>query len=198
MCFFIGKGDNNELFSKCASQSKKESADDKDKYQNFETMSLIIHLYHSADAPLYVRLEKVFDELPDFKRFQGVIGLDITVTEDMDLEWQNAIMLLNQLYSAILGCNGIKIVLNARTGSSQTIHNFSCIPKNIVCATSFLGCRHLKNNTDFGFISKMLYLMPSKLMIYGKHDRIAENQLDTMGINYRVYPDFHRISKGVA
>lgn len=46
MCFFIGKGNNNELFSKCASQSKKESADDKDKYQNFETMSLIIHLYH--------------------------------------------------------------------------------------------------------------------------------------------------------
>jgi len=136
--------------------------------------------------------------LPEYRRYKGVIGLDITVTEDMDLEWQNAIMLLNQLFLAVLGCNGIKIVLNARNGSPSTLSNFSSVPKNVMCATSFLGCSNLKNDMNYSFISKILYLMPSKLLIYGKRDRIAEKQLDTMGIDYRIYPDMHRISKGVA
>ena len=71
-------------------------------------------------------------------------------------------------------------------------------PKNILWATSFLGCDKLSTETDFSFISKMLGLLPSKLLIYGKHDKIAENQLSVMGIPYRTYTDFHRLSKEVA
>jgi len=154
--------------------------------------------FFSADASLYIRLEKIFDELDEYKQFQGVIGLDVTVTADMDPEWQNAIMLLNQLFLAVLACNGIKIVMNTRVGSPQTVKNLSGFPKDIIWATSFLGCDKLSSNIDFSFISKILNLMPSKLLIYGKHDKIAEQQLTTMGIKYRVYPDIHRLCKGVA
>ncbi len=154
--------------------------------------------FFGADSSLYHRLEKVLNELDEYRQFQGVIGLDVTVTADMDPEWQNAIMLLNQLFLAVLACNGIKIVMNARIGSPGTVKNLCGFPKNIVCATGFLGCDKLSSDSDLTFISKILYLMPSKLLIYGKHDKIAEKQLTMMGIDYRVYPDLHRLCKGVA
>ena len=107
-------------------------------------------------------------------------------------------MLLNQLFLAVLAVNGIKIVMNARTGSSDSIKNLMIFPKNILWATSFLGCDNLRSETDYSFISKILALLPSKLLVYGKHDGIAENQLSVMGISHRTYTDFHRLSKGVA
>ena len=154
--------------------------------------------FFSGDSDLYRRLEKVFDEIDEYKKVQGVIGLDITVTSDMDAEWQNMIMLVNQLFLAILACNGIKIVMNARVGNARSVENLKGFPKGTICATSFLGCKNLRSESDFSFISKVLFILPSKLLIYGKHDRIAEMQLSNMGIDYRVYPDFHRLSKGVA
>ena len=154
--------------------------------------------FFGSDESLYRRLENAFDNISEYKQFQGVIGLDVTVTADMDKEWQDAIMLLNQLFLAVLACNGIKIVMNARIGDSRSVNNLRLFPKNIIWATSFLGCDNLKSETNFNFISKVLYLLPSKLLIYGKHDKIAENQLSVMGIPYRIYKDFHRLSKEVA
>ncbi len=154
--------------------------------------------FFGSDESLYRRLENVFDDMEEYRLFQGVIGLDITVTADMDVEWQDAIMLLNQLFLAVLATNGIKIVMNARIGGSESVKNLMKFPKNILWATSFLGCDKLTTETDFSFISKMLGLLPSKLLIYGKHDNIAEGQLSVMGIPYRTYTDFHRLSKEVA
>jgi len=54
--------------------------------------------FFSSDSDLYRRLENVFDDLDEYKKCMGVIGLDITVTDDMDPEWQNMIMLVNQLF----------------------------------------------------------------------------------------------------
>ena len=154
--------------------------------------------FFGSDESLYRRLENVFDDLKEYRLFQGVIGLDVTVTADMDTEWQDAVMLLNQLFLAVLAVNGIKIVMNARIGGSDSIKNLMMFPKNMFWATSFLGCDNLRSETDYSFISKMLRLLPSKLLIYGKHDVIAENQLSIMGISYRTYTDFHRLSKEVA
>ena len=154
--------------------------------------------FFGSDESLYRRLENVFDDLDEYRLFQGVIGLDITVTSDMDAEWQDAIMLLNQLFLAVLAVNGIRIIMNARSGGSNSVKNLMRFPKNILWATSFLGCDKLNAETDFSFISKMLGLLPSKLLIYGKHDEIAENQLSVMGIPYRTYTDFRRLSKEVA
>jgi len=154
--------------------------------------------FFGSDESLYRRIENVYEDLDEYRLYQGVIGLDITVTADMDPEWQDAIMLLNQLFLAVLAVNDVKIIMNARTGSSSSIRNLMGLPKNILWATSFLGCNKLNAETDFSFISKILGLLPSKLLIYGKHDKIAENQLTVMGIPYRTYTDFHRLSKEVA
>lgn len=154
--------------------------------------------FFSSDSNLYRRLENVFDDLDEYKKCMGVIGLDITVTDDMDPEWQNMIMLVNQLFLAILACNGIKIIMNARIGSPRSVKNLKAFPKGVMWATSFLGCDKLHSEYDFSFISKVLRIFPSNLLIYGKHDKIAEKQLTNMGIDYRVYADMHRLTKGVA
>ena len=154
--------------------------------------------FFSSDSDLYRRLENVFDDIEEYKKCMGVIGLDITVTEDMDSKWQDLIMLVNQLFLAILACNGIKIIMNARIGSPRSVENLKSFPKGILWATSFLGCDKLSSEYDFSFVSKILRILPSKLLIYGKHDKTAEQQLSNMGIDYRVYVDMHRLTKGVA
>jgi len=154
--------------------------------------------FYSPDVDLYRRMENVINDIHIYKEYMGVIGLDITVTDDMDYEWQKFIMLLNQLFLAVLACNGIKIIMNARIGSPISIENFKAVPKNIIWATSFLGCVKLRSEADFSFISKVLKIMPTKLLIYGKHEIIAEKQLDNMGITFRIYADIHRLTKGVA
>ena len=46
--------------------------------------------------------------------------MDATVTQDMDLEWQEEMMLLNQLFMAVLAVNDVRVVANLRTGSRET------------------------------------------------------------------------------
>ena len=160
-----------------------------------KNLSKTVICFYAPDRLLYPRLDKVIENLDEYKKFLGVVGMDLTVTKDMDMEWQKAIMLLNQLHMAILACNGIKIVANLRNGSDETVECLSGIPRNVMCATGFLGCTKDKCIYDFRFISKILSVCPSMLIIYGKHDPLAEDYLSKMGVRYRVYKDFHRISK---
>ena len=129
--------------------------------------------------------------------YMGVIGLDVTFTDDMDEEWQRAMVLLNQLFLAVLAINGISIVLNTRTAGLDVACVWQNIPQGVMAASGFLGCEPLKFEDDFSYLGKILKRLPERLIIYGKHDKIAEKQLDTMGINYRVYTDFHRLCKEV-
>lgn len=149
----------------------------------------------TSDQRIYPRLEKVLDEIPEYQQYLGVVGSDLTVTADMDQEWQQAIMLLNQLYTATLAVNGIKIVQNIRCGSRETIACLSSVPPRVMCATSTLGCEKTKSEWDLVFAEKLFAVRPSKLLIYGKHDHIMEHQADTAGVPYRVYSDVHTLYK---
>ena len=150
----------------------------------------------APDKRIYPRLMKVFEDIEIYKEYIGVATADVTVTEDMDREWQEVIILLNQLYGAILVVNGIKIVFNTRIGSLDNIKLLKNIPKNVMCISGFLGCKPIKKY-DYSYLIKILNLLPSKLLIYGKEDQNANKMLDNMGINYRYYIDFHKLSKGV-
>lgn len=150
----------------------------------------------APDRRIYPRLNKIFEEIEIYKKYIGVATSDVTVTEDMDKEWQELIILLNQLYGAILAVNGIKIVFNTRVGNLDNTNILKNVPKNVMCISGFLGCETIKKY-DYSYLIKILYLLPSKLLIYGKKDKNANEMLDTMGINYRYYIDFHKLSKGV-
>ena len=150
--------------------------------------------FFTTDYRLYPRLERIFDDLDEYKKFMAVISMDLTFTDDMDPELQQLIVTINLLFTMILAVNGIKIILNTRSGSLTSSQIFGSIPKGIMVSSGFLGCKRIEEG-NLSYITKMLFLFPSKVIIYGKHDQHAEKQLDRLGFEYRVYPDVHKITK---
>lgn len=147
--------------------------------------------FYCPDDRIYPRLDKVFNELDEYRKFKGVIATDVTVTADMDLEWQRATMLVNQLFMAVLAVNDIKVVLNLRSGVPETLDCFSSIPRGIVAASGLLGCAMTTRMEDLTYATKLLTVMPSKVLLYGKRDSLMEQQIACSGIPFRRYPDVH-------
>lgn len=164
----------------------------KDKRINDKKKTLLCTF--TPDRRIYPRLNKIFEEIEIYKEYIGVATSDVTVTEDMDKEWQELIILLNQLYGAILAVNEIKIVFNTRVGNLDNINLLKNVPKNIMCISGFLGCK-ISNKYDYSYLTKILELFPKKLLIYGKKDKNVNVMLNNMGINYKYYIDFHKLSK---
>lgn len=167
------------------------------KNKRVTNKSRTVICFYDKDNHLYPRFYKLLAEISEYKSYMGVIGIDVTFTDDMDEEWQKATALLNQLFLAVLAVNDIKIVLNTRSASLDANSLWRNVPQGVMAASGFLGCDPLYSEDDFSFLKKILLLLPKKLIIYGKHDLIAEKQLDSMGIDYRVYKDFHRLCKEV-
>lgn len=150
--------------------------------------------YFMKDKYIYPRFCRIVDDLEKYKDFMGVVQIDTTVTSNMDEEFQNFIMLMNQLHMAILAINEIKIILNTRCGSVESMNNLKHFPKNIMSASGFLGCEKSKNYADTnGYIEKIFTISPSKLVVYGKEDEILMDQLNILGCNFKRYDDFHRM-----
>ncbi|MCF0217170.1 MAG: DUF4417 domain-containing protein [Fibrobacteraceae bacterium] len=154
-------------------------------------------VFYGPDARIYPRIENVLDEIPEYGKYMGAAATDVTITSDMDQEWQDFIMLLNQLVMAVLAVNRIKIVANLRTGNWTTHKNISGVPKNVMWVAGFLGCSNDEQH-DMRFISTVMIGQPAPLLIYGKEDSNAIDKLSMMGVKYLVYPDYHRARKGVA
>jgi len=154
----------------------------------------IVLCHFCSDKRIYPRIENVLRELEIYRKFMGAIASDITISSNMDKEWQDLIMLVNQLYMAVLAVNEIKIVPNLRYGSLVNLENLKAIPKNVVWGVGFLGCSD-NSEMDLDFIKSVLFVKPSKLLIYGKEDPVAMKQLDMMGISYKRFDDYHKLSK---
>lgn len=152
-------------------------------------------VFFCGDKAIYRRLDKLLAEIDIYRQFMGVAGMDVTVTSDMDLEWQRAVLHLNHLAMAVLACSGIKIVLNSRTGGPGTESIFDHIPKGITVASGFLGCNSAYQENDYSYISKMLKLIPNRILIYGSCNAKARKQLDMMGMSYKVFKDFRQLCK---
>ena len=156
-------------------------------------------VFYVEDERIYPRLNNLLGELDYYKNFMGVVEPDTTVTEDMDLEWQKAIIYLNQLAMAVLAVNGIKIVCNTRAGTSETLEMFRYIPSNVMVASGFRGgvpqrVRHI----GYIYLSKVLILRPSYVLIYGSCVKSVLEQLDLMGISHKEYKAFRDYCKEVA
>lgn len=151
--------------------------------------------FYCGDDRIYPRLEKVFSEIPEYRRFMGAVAADVTVTTNMDIEWQRETMLLNQLFMAILATNGIKVALNLRNGSTASLSCFDSIPPGIMCASGTLGCALTASPHDMDYTAKLMRVRPAMVLLYGKSDPIMEDQLSLIGIPYRRYDDFHKLSK---
>ncbi len=147
--------------------------------------------FFCEDDYIYPRLENIFSELEEYRSFMGVAGADVTVTSDMDIEWQEALILANQLFTAVLGVNGIKIVQNLRCGSFETLRCLSAVPKGVLCASGTLGCDRTTSHLDMRYTEKLMHVRPSGVLIYGKSDPIMEQQIDLVGVPHVLYRDAH-------
>lgn len=151
--------------------------------------ALICHF--RDDRTIYRRLEHVHEDIDIYRGFMGVCASDVTVTRDMDIEWQAFSMLVNQLFMAVLAVNGIKVVPSTRCGDEQSTRHLSSIPKGMLWISSTLGCDNLRHASDLEYVSKIMRIRPRGIMLYGKRDPILEAQLDTVGVAYRNYGDVH-------
>ena len=156
--------------------------------------SSIVLCSFCPDKEIYPRLDKVLADIKEYKKYAAVVATDLTVTDDMDIEWQKITMLVNQLFMAILAVNGIKVIANTRTGNTQSLEALKHIPKSVMYASGFLGCDHAEE-FDHNFLAKILYLRPSILLIYGKCAPSEREQLSRMGIRFKVYDDFQTFNK---
>ncbi|OXN01731.1 DUF4417 domain-containing protein [Bifidobacterium vansinderenii] len=150
--------------------------------------------FYCADERIYPRWERVLNELDEYRPFMGVIGSDVTVTLDMDLEWQRATILLNQLFDTVLAVNGIKLIQNLRIGSPSTLSCLLGVPEGVMAASGTLGCA-LTSDGDLSYAVKLHTLKPSKVVLYGKRDPIMAQQLHSASIPYRWYRDAHALYK---
>ena len=150
---------------------------------------------YCADKYIYPRIDKLFSDMAEYKKYMGVIGSDITVTLDMDIEWQEEILLLNQLYMAVLALNEIKVVQNLRIGRQSTLCCYSSVPHGVMCASGTLGCDQEAEPHDLRYSEKLFFLRPSRVLIYGKSDPLMESQLKYAGVDYRLYRDVHTLYK---
>ena len=61
--------------------------------------------HYDRDDRIYPRLEKVLNELDVYHCYMGMVFPDVTITEDMDPEWQGLTMLLNQMFAMVAAVN---------------------------------------------------------------------------------------------
>lgn len=152
--------------------------------------------FYTSDNQIYRRFRKIEEDIPIYREFAGIVFPDITVTRDMDVELQNAIILANHMFAAVLAVEGIKLVFNTRCGVKDTQKSFRNIPRNVMCSSGFLGCVNSSDELSASsYTNKILSLLPKKLLIYGKQDKYVDEQLDELGIDYKYYLDFHSVCK---
>lgn len=151
--------------------------------------------FYSSDRRIYPRFDKIDQNLPIYREFMGVVAPDLTVTPDMDVEWQKEIILANQLFIALLGAQGVKIVQNLRIGSEKSLQCLSNTPQGIPCATGTLGCARTKSPADTRFTEKLLSVRPSIVYLYGKEDDVMRSQLELTGTPCKWFHDAHQRMK---
>lgn len=152
--------------------------------------------FYCADERIYPRWEHVLDELDEYRPFMGVAGSDVTVTSDMDIEWQRMIILINQMFDAVLAVNGIRLVQNLRIGLPATLSCLLNVPEGVMAASGTLGCRPTQPG-DFSYAVKLHTIHPRGVMLYGRYDTIMEQQLETANIPHRWYKDTHTLRKRI-
>lgn len=165
------------------------------RHQIADSRTAVICFY-TKDRDIYPRITKGFAEISIYQDYLGVVAPDITVTDDMDAEVQWTILLLNQLFMAYLAHQGIKVIANTRCPTGLHKEVFAGVPGRVMCASGTLSCKNLQQPYDYGYLEKILSLAPSKLLIYGKEDKIMLEQLTTLGIDFKRYDEIRKYLRG--
>lgn len=158
--------------------------------------------FNSPDEDLYPRISSIFSDINIYKEYMGVGPMDLSVSRYMLLEVQKFNLLLNALFSATLGINGIKTAAPIRYGSIETIPLFDCYKEAPIYQVGSLGTKPLKHETatyenyeyelfDFLVVRKRKI----KLLIYGDLSPSQAAAWKRKGVMPYGYLDYHARSK---
>lgn len=152
--------------------------------------------FNECDGHLYSRVRHVFDDLPEYKRFLGVLAMDLSVSRFMVAEVQNFNLLLNALFLATLGVNGVKFASPARFGSLHTIPYFVHFRGSRLWSVGCVGTRNNgKESRRYEERNRKAFLLlmdrPKKLLAYGAMHKEEKADWESNGISVREYADFN-------
>ncbi len=146
--------------------------------------------FFQEDELLYPRLTSLEKDIPLFREYLGVCGLDLSPNLFWPIEQQLFNILLSQLYTAYLAVNRIKIIPNWRIGDLRTLKILDSYPRGSQFVVGTLGS--VRNNKSSGIYyvrAKALASSPSRLLIYGKLESEYRQELIELGIPHIQYDD---------
>ena len=162
-------------------------------YKNMNSLkekNTVVVCFFQEDERLYSRLCSVDRDIPKFREFMGVCGLDLSPNIFWPIEQQLFNILLGQLYSAYLAINGIKIVPNWRIGDLSTLKALKSYPQDSQFVVGTLGSIRKDKSLGTLYMKAKIYVSnPSRLLIYGKLASEYSVELDEMGIQHIQYND---------
>lgn len=152
-------------------------------------------LCHFAnDELLYRRVKKYKEDTEILRDYMGVTGFDLSPRISWDIRKQRFHLLLNRMIDAYRIINKVYFMPNFRTGLLNTLDSVS-YPPGTMYAVGSLGCaRGNKINNEVSLRTKLLYLRPSMLLIYGNTMQYYLDILNDFGQAYKVFPDFKKMS----
>lgn len=154
--------------------------------------------HFDSDEENYRRMARLDEDMPEYRRFMGMAGFDLSPRIQWDEKLQRFNILLSMLATLYVGNRGVKVMPNFRTGDSGTFESLNAYPHDALFAVGSLGCAdgHVELN-DYYLRMKSLVALPRKLFYYGTLKDEYRKTLDDVCLDYKVFPDlrsrtFHR------
>ena len=156
--------------------------------------------FNEPDKSLYVRISKVFAEIEEYRRFLGVMPMDLSVSRFMPIEVQRFNLLLNDLFLAVLGVNGIKFAAPTRYGSLQTVSHFRRYGEASIWSVGCVGTRNNgKESRRYEEYTRRAFILstgcPKRILAYGKMHREERSDWESLGASVREYVDYNERSR---
>lgn len=154
--------------------------------------------FYMNDNYIYPRIEKVFDEINELKKYHSVCGIDLSVSKKMNRNVQRFIIYLNALYNAVLAYSGIKIIPSLRFGDETTLKYLMIYKESSIFAIGIHGSsKYMKLSSYDEYLFRLMILIfnPKILLLYGKPNKKEKDILENININYKVYNDYRRLYK---
>jgi hypothetical protein len=159
-----------------------------------KSKTLLVSFFN--DTVIYKSLLSLTKDIPKYKEYLGFGGFDLSPRINWDINLQKFNILINKLADAYLAVNGVKIMPNFRTGSLNTFDVLSTYPANSWFTVGALGCSNGHYSLNELYLrEKIIITNPNMLLYYGKLLPIYQNIIDEFGIDYKVFPDFQRVSR---
>lgn len=181
----------------CATDDIEDMIDWKNRHKAEHPERTIVVMFMDDDS-LYRRLFRLEQDLPEYRRFLGVAGFDLSPRIGMDPELQRFNIILSMMATIWLGLHGVRIIPNWRIGDQSTLPALQAYPRNSMFAAGTLGCSHgnhqVKRYGEILLQTKILFSNPRHLLIYGPLLKQYQDILDKFNITYTHIHEYRKRS----